>query len=107
MAEEDVQLACAPRSFRVLPGEPARVELKIQTRSAAPVRLHVPEHSLLMLRAVEKFPVQRTREGAVVHKRVLIWQALEPGTAKVTGLSVETPGGKRMFPEIEITVRAP
>ena len=32
------------------------------------------------------------REGVIVHKRVVIWQALEPGLAKIDRLSVETKG---------------
>ncbi len=62
---------------------------------------------LLKLRAIEKLPVRRTRDGVIVHKRVVVWQALEPGTVKIKTLSVETKGQKLLFPEITITVRDP
>ena len=57
--------------------------------------------------AVEKLPVQRTTEGVIVHQRVVIWQALEPGAVKMKAISVETRGRKLLFPEITITVSDP
>ncbi|MFZ5829207.1 MAG: hypothetical protein ACOY3P_03930 [Planctomycetota bacterium] len=105
--EADVRLGCTPRTFRVLPGEPVRLELCVVARSGAPVRLQVPADPRLVLRAVEKLPVERNREGAIVHRRVVIWQALEPGEVKIDALSVETQGRTLRFPEITITVRDP
>ncbi len=90
-----------------MPGQPVRLELTVQARTAAPIRLHVPADPLLVLRAVEKLPVQRTPEGVIVHKRVIIWQAVEPGTVKMNAISVETQGRKRLFPEVTITVSDP
>jgi hypothetical protein len=107
VAQEHVRLVCTPRTFCVVPGEPVRLELAVEADSAAAVRLHVPADPLLRLRAVEKLPVQRTDEGIVVHQRVVIWQALEPGTIKMNAISVETQGRKRRFPEITITVSDP
>lgn len=107
LAQEKVRLACSPRTFQVVPGEPLRLELTVQADSAAAVRIHIPGDPLLLLRAVEKLPVERTREGLIVHKRVVIWQALEPGAIKMQSLSVETQGRKLLFPEITITVRDP
>ena len=51
--------------------------------------------------------MQRTPEGVIVHKRVIIWQAVEPGTVKMNAISVETQGRKRLFPEVTITVSDP
>ena len=107
MAEEHVRLVCAPRTFCVVPGEPVRLELTVEADSAAAVRLHIPADPLLRLRAVEKLPVRRTGEGIVVHQRVVIWQALEPGTVTMNAISVETQGRKRRFPEITIIVSDP
>jgi hypothetical protein len=84
-----------------------RLELTVEADSAAPVRVHIPADPLLVLRAVEKLPVQRTSEGVIVHRRVVIWQALEPGAVKMNAISVETRGRKRLFPEISITVSDP
>jgi hypothetical protein len=105
--QENLCLACTPRTFRVVPGEPMRVELTVYADSAASIRLHVPADPRLSLRAVEKLPVQRTTEGLIVHKRVVIWQALEPGTVRMKAISVETRGQKLLFPEITITVSDP
>ena len=107
VAEERVRLECTPRTFRVVPGEPMRLELTVRADSAASIRLHVPGDPLLKLRAVEKLPVRRTPEGVIVHKRVVVWQALEPGSVKIDRLSVETKGRKLLFPEVTITVRDP
>jgi hypothetical protein len=79
----------------------------VKAGSAAPVRLHVPADPLLVLRAVEKLPVQRTREGDIVHRRAIILQALEPGVARMTAISVETQGRNLQFPEITVTVTDP
>ena len=107
VAQERVRLECTPRTFRVVPGEPMRLELTVRADSAAPIRLHVPGDPLLKLRALEKLPVRRTSEGVIVHKRVVVWQALEPGLVKIDRLSVETKGRKLLFPEVTITVRDP
>lgn len=107
MAQENVRLACEPRTVAVVPGEPVRVEFTVQSASAAPVRVHIPADPLLMLRAVEKLPVRRTAEGVIIHKRVVIWQALEPGAVTMKAISAETQGRKRLFPAITITVSDP
>jgi hypothetical protein len=107
MAEEEVRLQCTPRKFQVVPGEPMRLELTVRAASAAPIRVQVPVEPLLKLRALEKLPVQRTRDGVIVYKRVVVWQALEPGMVKMKTLSVETKGQRLLFPEITITVRDP
>ena len=60
-----------------------RLELTVRADSAASIRLHVPGDPLLKLRALEKLPVRRTPEGVIVHKRVVLWQALEPGLVKI------------------------
>ncbi len=106
-AEEKVRLDCTPRTFRVVPGEPMRLELTVRAESAASLRLHIPGDPLLKLRALEKLPVRRTREGVIVYKRVVLWQALEPGSVKMDKLSVETKGQKLLFPGVTITVRDP
>lgn len=107
VAQETVRLECIPRTFRVLPGEPMRLELTVRADSAASIRLHVPGHPSLKLRAVEKLPVRRTPQGVIVYKRVVVWQALEPGLVKIDKLSIETRGRKLLFPEVTITVRDP
>ncbi len=107
MAEDSVRLTCTPQTFQVVPGEPMRLQLTVQAESSMALRLHVPPEPLLKLRAIEKLPVRRTREGVVVYKRVVIWQGLEPGTVKIKTLSVETKTQKWLFPEVSITVRDP
>jgi ribosomal protein L11 len=106
-AQENIRLACTPRTFQVVPGEPVRVEVTVEADSAAPIRMHIPADALLVLRAVEKLPLERTTTGVIVHKRVVIWQAIEPGTVKMNALSVETQGRRLPLPEITITVRDP
>jgi hypothetical protein len=107
MATEDVRLECTPRTFRVVPGEPMQLELTARTQTAAPVRFHVPGDPLLELRATEKLPVRRTPEGVIVHKRVAVWQALEPGSVKIDRITIETKGHKLQFPAVTITIRDP
>jgi hypothetical protein len=106
-ADENIRLQCAPRAIQVVPGEPIRLELTIQSPAALPFRLHVPDVPLLKLRAQEKLPVRRTRKGVVTYQRVLVWQGLEPGTVKLKDLWIKTREQKLSFPVITITVRDP
>ncbi len=106
-ATDGVRLDCAPRTFDVVPGQPMRLELTVQADSAAPIRVHIPGDRRLKLRAVEKLPLRRTPEGVIVHRRIVVWQGLEPGTITMKALSVETQGRKLLFPEVTITVRDP
>jgi hypothetical protein len=105
--KQTIRLDCTPRTFHVVPGEPMRLELTVRADSAASIHLHVPGDPMLKLRAVEKLPVRRTPEGVIVHQRVVVWQALEPGLVKMDKLSVETKGQKLLFPGVTITVRDP
>ena len=107
MAKENVRLRCAPRAFEVVPGEPIRAELTVRADSATPIHVRVPQDPRLKLRAFEKLPVQRAEDGAIVHRRVVVWQGLEPGTIKMKTLSVEIRGQKLLFPEVTVTVRDP
>jgi len=106
-ARENVRLSVEPRSVQALPGEPVRLELTILADSAAEVRLHVPADPRLLLRAVERRPVQRTQAGVIVHRRAIIWQALAPGVIEMDAVSVQTRGRKLLFPQITITVSDP
>ena len=106
-ATDNTRLECTPRTFDVVPGQPMRLELTVQSDSAAPIRLQIPGDRRLKLRALEKLPVRRTAEGVIVHKRIVVWQGLEPGTITMKALSVETQGRKLLFPEVTITVRDP
>jgi hypothetical protein len=93
--------------FEVVPGEPIRLRLTVYADAAIPLRWHIPDDRLLKLRAIEKSPVRRTREGVVVYQRVVVWQGLEPGTVTIKTLSVETKGRKLSFPIVSITIRDP
>jgi len=105
VAREAVRLVCEPRTFEVVAGQPVRAELTVEADSADPIRLRIPADPALVLRAVEKPPVRRTRDGVIVHRRGVIWQALRPGIVKLTDITVETRGQKWNFPEITIRVR--
>jgi hypothetical protein len=107
MAEDQVRLKCTPREFQVVPGEPMRLQLTVQTDSATPFRLDIPNEPRLKLRAVEKRPVRRLGDGVVIYERVIVWQGLEPGTVKIDTLSVLAQEEKRLFPEVTITIRDP
>jgi hypothetical protein len=107
MAEEKLRLGCTPQTIQVVPGEPLRLRLTVHADSAVPLRWHVPHDPRLKLRAIEKLPVRRTREGVVVYERVVVWQGLEPGTVAIDTVSIETEGQKLLFPQVTITIRDP
>jgi len=99
-------LTCTPQTLRGVPGEPLRIELTVETERAAPVQLRVPAVSNLVLRAVEKVPVRRTKAGTFVQKRIVIWQGTEAGSITLTNLTAVFQGLEKNFPMIGITIDA-
>jgi hypothetical protein len=99
-------ITCEPRELRGVPGEPLRMELTAETDRANPVQLRIPAVSNLVLRTVEKIPIQRTKDGRFVQKRVIIWQGLQAGSILVTNLSVQIGAAMQLLPSIGITVDA-
>jgi hypothetical protein len=106
LAGETIVLKCDPQVLRGLPGEPLRAELTIETPDAKPVRVLIPAVSNLLLRTVEKVPIQRTKEGRFVQKRIIIWQGVEAGSTLVTNLSVQVGTATQLLPSIGITIDA-
>jgi hypothetical protein len=100
------RLAVTPQELSGIPGQPLRAELTIETDSADPVQLKIPAISNLVLRAVEKIPIQRTKAGTFVQKRIIIWQGVEAGSITVTNLTAVFQGLERFFPNLGITVDA-
>lgn len=97
-------LKCEPQSLHGVPGEPLKVRLTVESRSASPVFLHIPEVPLLTLRTVEKIPLRLSKEKMIVQERIVIWQGLEAGTVTVDNLSAEIEGKRFPFPPLQITV---
>lgn len=100
------RLAVTPQELSGIPGQPLRVELTVETDRAEPVQLKIPAVSNLVLRAVEKVPIQRTKAGTYVQKRIVIWQGVEAGSATVTNLTAVFQTLENVFPNIGITVDA-
>lgn len=97
-------LKCEPSFLRGVSGEPLQVTLTVESRSADPVTLHIPEIPFLTLRAVEKIPLRLSGAKTVVQKRIVIWQGLEAGTVTLENLCAEIAGKRRLFPPLKITV---
>ena len=106
LASESITLKCNPQVLRGTPGEPLKVELTIETPRAIPARVLVPAVPNLVLRTVEKLPIQRTKQGRFVQKRIVIWQGLEAGSTTLTNLTVQVGTEQQTFPSIEITIDA-
>ena len=81
-------ITCEPRELRGVPGEPLQVEITIKTDRAAPAQLRIPHIDNLHLHTIEKIPIQRTKTGCYVQKRIIIWQGLEAGSVTLTNLTV-------------------
>ena len=81
-------ITCEPCELRGVPGEPLRLEITVEADRAAPIQLRIPAISNLFLRIVEKIPIQRTKEGRYIQKRIVIWQGLEAGSTTLTNLTV-------------------
>lgn len=103
-AVAEPQLTADPRELKGLPGEPLQVELTIETDRAVPVQLKIPSISNLVVRTVEKIPIQRTKEGRYIRKRIIIWQGTESGTATLTNLTVTVNNEEFVLPSIRIDI---
>ena len=99
-------LTCEPQTLHGVPGEPLQVRLSVESQSADPVTLHIPDVPLLALRAVEKIPLHLSKENSIIQERLVIWQGLEPGTVTITQLSAEIAGKQFPFPPLEITIES-
>jgi len=102
----DVELTCEPQALEGMPGEPLEVEVTATSDRATPMHLFVPAVSNLVLRTVEKIPIQRSDDGRFVQKRVILWQGVESGSTVVTNLCADLAGATNRFPSIEVTVTA-
>jgi hypothetical protein len=101
---DEPHLFCNPQQLRGLPGEPLRAELTVETDRVPAIQLRIPAVSNLVLRTVEKVPVQRTAAGRFVQKRIIIWQGIEAGSATLTNLTVQLDDVTLLFPNLGITV---
>jgi hypothetical protein len=81
------KITCEPRELRGVPGEPLQLELAVETDRPARFHLRIPAVSNLVLRTIEKTPIQRKKNGRYVQKRILIWQGLEAGSTTITNLT--------------------
>lgn len=102
----EMVLTIDPQTLRGIPGEQLRTELTVETALAGPVQIRIPSASNLVLRAVEKIPIRRTKAGTFVQKRIIIWQGVEAGSTAVTNLTAVFQGLERFFPNLGITVDA-
>lgn len=103
-AAAEPQLTAVPHELKGVPGEPLQVELTIETDRAVPVQLKIPSISNLVVRAVEKVPIQRTENGRYLRKRILIWQGTESGRVSLTNLTVAVNAEEFVFPTIRIEI---
>jgi len=106
LAGEPVVLKCEPLALRGIPGAPLRAELTVEMPDAKPVRILIPAVSNLVLRTVEKVPIQRTTDSRFVQKRIVIWQGVEAGQTVLTNLTAEVGGVTHIFPNLEIVIDA-
>lgn len=81
-------ITCTPRELRGLPGEPLQLEVAVETDRVVPIRIQIPSTNILQLHSVEKIPIQRTKAGHYIQKRIIIWQGLETGSITLTNLTV-------------------
>jgi len=97
-------LTVMPRELRGLPGEPLCAALTVITSDARPVDIRIPDVSNLVVRAVEKIPIQRTADGLFVQGYRIIWQGLNSGSVTVTNLTAVFQETRQTFPSLKITV---
>ncbi len=81
-------ITCTPLQLRGVPGEPLQLEVSIETDRALPAQLRIPSNPSLLLRTVEKIPIQRAATGRYIQKRIIIWQGLEAASLTLTNLTV-------------------
>jgi len=100
-----VKLDLEPRTLSGIPGEVHRIALTIESERADIAVLRVPHSSNLVVRAVEKYPVVKSRTGGFIQKREHLLQGVEAGKTVITNLLVEINGKAHLFPPLMIEVR--
>jgi hypothetical protein len=100
-----VKLDVEPRTLSGIPGELLLLELTIESERADSAVLRVPYSSNLVVRAVEKNLVTKSRTGGFVQKRELLLQGVEAGKTVMTNLVVEINGNLHLFPSVTVEVR--
>ena len=98
------KITCEPVELSGVPGEPLRLELAVETDHAVPMQLRIPAVSNLVLRTVEKIPIQRMPDGRFIQKRIVIWQGVEAGSVTLTNLVIQAGSATQLLPPIEITI---
>ena len=104
LAGDPVVLKCEPLALHGIPGVPLSAELTVETPDAKPARILIPAVSNLVLRTVEKVPIQRTATGQFIQKRIVIWQGVEAGQTVLTNLTAEVSDMQYTFPTLEISI---
>jgi len=99
-------LTIEPRELRGLPGEPLSAWLTVETTNAKPILISVPSTSNLVIRTIEKIPIQRNTNGRFIQRRRIIWQGIEAGRSVIDHLSINQDGVIYTFPTLEITIDA-
>ena len=104
LANDSTVLTCEPQTLHGIPGEPLQTMLTIESSHTQPALLSIPAASNIVLRTIEKIPLQRTRAGRYIQKRLIIWQGTEAGTTTLTNLTVTLGHDQTCFPPIQITI---
>ena len=103
LADEPL-ITCTPQELRGIPGEPLQLKLTVKTDRANPIQLQIPTLTNLFLRTVEKIPIQRTKDGHYIQKRLIIWQGLEAGSINLTNLTIVLQDSKTNAPSVKISI---
>jgi hypothetical protein len=98
------RISATPRTVTGVPGEPLRVTVTVETERVEPLQLRLPVVSNLVLRAVERIPVQRTRAGRYIQRRVILWQGVASGETTLTNLMAEVGATTNRLPPIAVTI---
>ena len=77
-----------PSQLRGIPGEPLKLVITVETDRATPIQLRIPSIQHLILRTVEKTPIQRTATGRYIQERTILGQGIEAGSTTVTNVTV-------------------
>jgi len=100
----EIKLGVFPMESSGLPGELHKVKLRITMDRPHAFTLRIPHCSNLVLRAVERYPLERDSSGIYIQCRDVLFQGVTPGEIRITNIVAECDSTVYCFPALKLKI---
>ncbi len=100
----EIKLGVCPMKSFGLPGELHKVKLRITMDRPRDFTLRIPHCSNLVLRAVERYPLERDSFGMYIQCRDAFFQGVTPGEIRITNIVAECDSTVYCFPALSLKI---